>query len=189
MRIKYNNNLIDNYLIIAIVTPMIFGITFPIATKLKGVLFSAAVISFTFFIQRLIGLLQPIIYKYKITTNILIKFIINLDIIWSINIFSYIYFKNDLVFLIIHILINMFLDVLYTAMTFKIEKRIGEIVDFEEFRVTEHTLSTISSIITLGIVSILLVTETNIPYLLFISGVTNILLQITNYKILKEFKC
>jgi len=189
IKFKFHNKLVDNYLIIAWLTPIIFGITFPIATKLKGLLFATSVISGLILLQRIAGLLQPIIYKSKITLKILMITLIFIEILWSINIIYYIYSKNYYIFLYSHITLNIILDILYTSLSFKLDKIIATLVDLEEYKVTDHTIATIAGIITGIIITPLLIFETNIPYLLIISAIINILMQYYNYIIYKELKC
>ena len=123
IKTDFENKLINSVLKIAVVTPIIFGITFPIVAKLKGLAFSTAVISAFVFIQRLAGLVQPILYKKKVSIKSLFIVMVVMDILWSINIFCFTIFNNVTSFLVIHILLNIILDVIYTSVTFKTEKR------------------------------------------------------------------
>jgi len=186
IKFKFNNKLVDLYLIIAWVTPFIFGITFPIASKMKGMMFAASFFSAILLIHRLAGLVQPIIYKSNISLKKFVTVMIAVDVLWSLNLFYFIYSDNMLLFLYIHIALNVMLDVLYTSMSFKLDKKIADMIDLEEFKITEHTLSTASGIIVSGLVTLLLIKEVTIPYLLAFAATINILLQIVNYKIYKE---
>jgi len=108
------------------------------------------------------------------------------DTLWSVNLINYVIHGDTLIFLYVHIGLNIILDVLYTSLSFKLDKKISTIVDLEEFKITEHTISTISGIVVSAIVSLLLINEVTIPYLLVASAMVNLALQYTNYKIYKE---
>jgi hypothetical protein len=187
---KLNTKLSYYYLIISFTTPFVFGISFPITAKIKGLIFATASFGLFNMLQRGIGLIQPLIYKSKITFKQLSYIAIIIEFVWSLNIILFILqLLSPSHFIIIYIFVNTVLDVLYMSLSFKIEKIIANVEDFEKFKTVEHTGSTIAFLLVSFLVFITL--KFNIltrSSLLAIAAFINVSILVVNLFIIKEYE-
>lgn len=174
-------------ILVEILTAIVFSIAFPIASKLKGMLLSTAIISGLSIIGYISNILQPIIYKSKISFSKLTTIVNTIDLLWTINMIYFIYSHNKLLFIYSHIILNVALSTIYTSLQFKVEHKIAKVEHFESYKSTLSFIMGVSGIIS-AITATILFKSFNDISLLPIAIISNVMVMIINILIKNEYE-
>lgn len=165
---------------------IVFSVSFPISSKIKGILLSTTMIA----VFRLIGhvgqIIQPLIYRANISIKNITIIACAGDLLWSLNVVYFAHTGDKITFIYAHLIINIALSGIYESLRYKIDHFVGEIGNYERYRSNVSFVVGVSGVVA-SAVSAVLFNYIQQSSLLYAAGLLNILTILNNIVIYKLY--
>lgn len=187
-KFNFHNKLVNYDLLITGFASFSFGFIMPIMMKFKGLYLATSILGLLLLIDKIAGLVQPIILKSNLKLTTILKITMFFDCLWSFNILTFAWCQYDFViFLYLNFIINLFCSICFVNIDLKTTKLVASLTDLEEFQTMKFTFNNLLMMISTGLCSLACLIYNPI-YVLAFGAILNLFYQWFAYQMIDLVK-